>query len=135
MRVFRKITEENAEKLWRHLVRKGKYGDEKREYALPGLGRDKVWYWVEVPLDWLAFDWQSDDSRGTKLPRARSYAERPGEFPPGIALFDGSLPRAHVADGNHRGLAATLRGDKILQMLMPACDAEALWRAKKGVGC
>lgn len=96
---------------------------------------DVPWVRVRLPIEWLDFDWQDDGPTESKARRALAYAQREGEFPPGVARFS---PRtrsrsdtAYVADGNHRGLAATMRGDEDFLVLMPRDDFERLVEARE----
>jgi hypothetical protein len=95
---------------------------------LRGHGAD--WVLAGVPL-W-ALDYQTVEESGeARVARARAYAARRGAFPPGIAVYGGRSQRrrtgrGYVVDGNHRVLAATLRGDCAVRMFMPAGDYERL---------
>ena len=75
--------------------------------------------------------------RAPRISRARAYAARSGPLPPGIAKYGKyairrGFKQAYVADGNHRVMAATLRGDPAIGMYMPLPDYVALVRAVGG---
>lgn len=86
----------------------------------------REWVLANVPL--VALDYQTvEDSGEARVARARTYAARGGAFPPGIAVYGGRSQRrrtgrGYVVDGNHRVLAATMRGDCAIRMFMPAGD-------------
>ena len=94
--------------------------------------RDRRWVVASIPLD--ALDYQrAEDSSDTRIALARRYARRKGEFPPGVGSY-GPLSqkrrtgRVYVQDGNHRALAAQMRGDRDIRMLMPSTEYRAFMR-------
>lgn len=92
--------------------------------------RGAEWVVAEIPIDNLVFQ-TAADSGPERLARARQYASMAGAFPPGVASYHGrgrkrQSGRAWVQDGNHRVLAASMRGDDHIAMLMPAEEFRAL---------
>lgn len=141
------LSEGQAMGLWRDAWlggKHGEWGDEPEIAAFPSKGG--TWVLARVPMDWMEFDWQYDDNAPgpEKQRRAAAYAARSGRFPPGIATLsdrtlrhltaEGRPVRAFVQDGNHRGLAAAIRGDVDYSVLMPRQDFERLVTARSGHG-
>ena len=93
--------------------------------------RDATWVLAAVPIAMLDYQTEADSS-DTRIRLARRYAEKGGEFPPGIASYRSAKVRrtakAWVRDGNHRVLAAALRGDCAVRMLMPEVEFRVLER-------
>ena len=85
------------------------------------------WVLVRLPLSLLNYQ-RADDAGPERLARAQKYSERSTEFPPGIATYRGRkrTAKAFVSDGNHRTLAAEIRGDRSIRMFMPCSEYEAL---------
>ncbi len=96
--------------------------------------------WILAYIPIAALDYQTvEESGAPRVARARAYAARSGRLPPGIAkygrIYQGTWrpPRirtgkGYVADGNHRVLAAMMRGDRAIRMYMPLLDYVALVR-------
>jgi hypothetical protein len=90
------------------------------------------WILAYVPI--AALNYQSAAESGApRISRARAYAARPGPLPPGVAKYSAwaqrrKLARGYVLDGNHRVLAAVIRGDRAIRMYMPLHDYAALVR-------
>ncbi len=88
--------------------------------------------WVVATVPIGALDYQTAEESGeARIARARAYATRSGPFPPGIALYSGRRQKrrtgqGYVMDGNHRVLAAILRGDCAIRMFMPTPEYEQL---------
>ena len=95
-----------------------------------------IWILAYIPI--AALNYQTGEQAGApRISRARAYAARSGPLPPGIAKYSKYAVRkgfrqAYVADGNHRVMAATMRGDKAIRMYMPLPDYVALVRAVGG---
>jgi hypothetical protein len=104
--------------------------------------RGPSWVRATVPLDYLDFQTEEESSQ-ERVERARRYAARGTPFPPGTASYGGRSQRrrsgkAYVQDGNHRVLAAHLRGDCAIEMFMPEAEffavvEDARWR-ESGAG-
>ncbi|CAM6006571.1 unnamed protein product [Sphagnum balticum] len=83
---------------------------------------------VRIPLDRLDHFSQNEK-------REQEYADRPGEFPPIYVTYGESKfnrnddGTGYVADGNHRAVAAGLRGDKDILAIMPKADYERFMSA------
>ena len=109
-------------------------GNEVTLTHIPEESRD--WILAYVPI--RALNYQTGDESGApRISRARAYAARSGPLPPGIAKYGKyairrGFKQAYVADGNHRVMAATLRGDLAIRMYMPLPDYAALVRAVGG---
>jgi hypothetical protein len=94
------------------------------------------WVLAYVPI--AALNYQSAAESGApRISRARAYAARPGALPPGVAKYSAwaqrrKLARGYVLDGNHRVLAAVIRGDKAIRMYLPLYDYAALVRDAGG---
>ena len=109
-------------------------GNEVTLTLIPEESRD--WILAYVPI--RALNYQTGDESGApRISRARAYAARSGPLPPGIAKYGKyairrGFEQAYIADGNHRVMAATLRGDLAIRMYMPLPDYVALVRAVGG---
>jgi hypothetical protein len=130
-RVLRTLSVRSAIELYQSLYARGRHGHP------PSLGsyawmteRGDRWVVAEIPLDHLIFQTIAESSP-ERLARAQLYAARGGAFPPGTASYAGrsrarKSGKAYVQDGNHRVLAADLRGDSSIAMLMPEDEYRAL---------
>lgn len=131
---YDRMSHEQAHALYRRAYREGRHGVEPLEMTARMFStRPGPWVVAHVPL--VALDYQGEaDSGPDRLARAYAYARSPGRFPPGVAFYGErsrarKTRRAWVADGNHRALAAFLRGDCAALMLMPEEDYVALVEA------
>jgi hypothetical protein len=111
--------------------RQGRRGAEPPRSAFAWMTeRGDDWVLASLPLDLL--DYQREDEAGPeRVSLARSYAARASDPPPGTASYVGRARtrrsgKAFVADGNHRPLAASYRGDCAVRMFMPRPEYEAL---------
>lgn len=102
-----------------------------RPLALPAGDYLRMW----LPLSLL--DYQTlDQSADVRRKRAREYAARGEEFPPILARYSERRmqhgpPTFVVANGNHRALAAALRGDRYIQAFVPV-DHWVNWNKRTG---
>ncbi len=90
------------------------------------------WILAYIPIRALNYQ-TAEESGGPRISRARAYAARPGVLPPGVAKYGAwaqrrKLAKGYVSDGNHRVLAAVMRGDRAIRMYMPLSDYAALMR-------
>lgn len=136
------LTLAEADELWWQIRIAGRHGERpEKEKRYPIVSdadargsRFQSWVIAELPFDWLFFDWQMEENEPSerKLARARAYAQAEAPFPPGFATYSGrGKPIAFVQDGNHRGLAASMRGDTSYLVMMPEEDYLRL-TAKRG---
>jgi len=93
---------------------------------------DSDWILAYVPIAALNYQ-TAAESGAPRISRARAYAMRPGPLPPGIAKYGKfaqrrRIAKGYVADGNHRVMAAVIRGDRAIRMYMPLADYAALVR-------
>ena len=90
--------------------------------------RDRRWVLVMIPLRMLNYTTMSQ-ANDTRIQLAKDYARRGGEFPPGIGMYERDRGRRSsriwVQDGNHRALAAQIRGKHTMRMLMPENEFRA----------
>jgi hypothetical protein len=110
----------------------GRRGESPREQIALLREHGPEWVLAKVPIAALNYQ-TAEESSEERIARARAYAARPGVFPPGIALYGARSQRrgvgqGFVMDGNHRVLAARMRGDCAVRMFMPASDYAALAR-------
>lgn len=136
-RVLRRLSVREAVDLYQRLYERGRHGHP------PSLGsyawmteRGDRWVVAEVPLDNLNFQ-TATESGPERIALAREYAKRGGSFPPGVASYHGRARtrrsgQAYVQDGNHRVLAADIRGDDAIAMLMPEDEYRALVEDRRG---
>jgi len=92
--------------------------------------RGHAWVLAELPLAILNYQ-TLEESGDSRIELAKTYAKKMGGFPPGSASYNERSQRrragkAYVADGNHRTLAAQIRGDCAIRMFMPRGEYEAL---------
>ncbi len=94
--------------------------------------------WILAYIPIAALNYQTAEEAGApRISRARAYAARDGVLPPGVAKYGAwgqrrKLAKGFVVDGNHRVLAATMRGDMAIRMYMPLADYAALVRDAGG---
>lgn len=85
---------------------------------------DKPFALASIPIDALNFQ-DIADSGEERIARAERYARMDTPLPPALASYRGgrrNAPRAYVTDGNHRVLAATLRGNRTALVYIPVDD-------------
>lgn len=79
---------------------------------------------ASVPIDALNFQ-DVADSDPARIARAERYARMDTPLPPALATYRGgrrASGRAWVADGNHRVLAAAMRGNDTALVYIPLVD-------------
>ena len=113
------------------LYREGRHGEGPDAHVYDYLReRGKLWVLASIPLRMLDYQRENESSQG-RIERALAYSQRGGVFPPGVAKYRHVLRRrragvAFVQDGNHRTLAAEMRGDCAIAMFMPRSEYMAL---------
>lgn len=101
------------------------------------IDRGPRWVLANISLD--ALDFQTISESGPdRIARAQHYASLPTALPPGTASYNTRSQKrragkAYVTDGNHRVLAAEMRGDCAVRMFMQedefiAFERDAQWR-------
>lgn len=106
----------------------GKHAGQKRE---PHIERDR-WVLIQAPV--LRLNTIFDDSEylpsAAATRRILEYRDRPAATAPPVRLGFGAFSArrgardAYVKNGNHRVLAARMRGDESVEAIMPAEDFE-----------
>jgi len=137
--VLERLTDAEVEATWADLYRRGKHEPTlTRGSRVPTFTRHGRWVLVRLPIAWLNHTWLDDhqEPSPTVIARIERYAREPGELPPGLALYNERaarrrLPMIYVADGNHRVVAASLRGQSHALMFMPEDDFERYLTTRK----
>ena len=128
--ILRHVPLDDAIAIYETLYERGRHGRRPLSAERWMAGHGPAWAVAHVPIENLDFmTWEEASPERRAL--ARLYAERGGAFPPGLATYGPRArrrrtARAFVQDGNHRVLAAELRGHKSALMLMPEPELRAL---------
>ena len=123
-RVLDKLSGSEAAAWYARLFEQGRHGRPPPEGVEKSfLRRGRSWVMASIPLSSLIYHSKKDAS-GTRIALARKYAKQGGEFPPGVGAYDPRIrPRkVYIQDGNHRALAAQMRGDRAVHVLMPSIE-------------
>lgn len=132
-KVIDKLSGSEAAAWYARLFEQGRHGRPPPEGIEKSfLRRGRSWVMASIPLNSLIYHSKKDAS-STRIALARKYAKQGGEFPPGVGSYD---PRREpvkvwIQDGNHRALAAQMRGDRAVHVLMPTVEYRAFIRDRR----
>lgn len=117
---------------------KGRHGrlDRAQLDALMRGRWDQPFALASIPIDALNFQ-DVPDSDPDRIARAERYARMDTPLPPAFVTYRGGRRgggRGYVADGNHRVLAAALRGNQRALVYIPVDDLRRLLADSERVG-
>ena len=126
-RVLDKLSGSEAAAWYARLFEQGRHGCPPPEGVEKSfLRRGRSWVVASIPLSSLIYHSKKDAS-STRIALARKYAKQGGVFPPGVGSYDSrhGPVKVYIQDGNHRALAAQMRGDRAVHVLMPTSEYRA----------
>ena len=124
------VSASEAAAWYARLFEQGRHGRPPPEgVAKSFLRRGRCWVVASIPLGSLIYHSKKDAS-STRIALAKKYAKQGGEFPPGVGSYDPRIQpgKVYIQDGNHRALAAQMRGDRAVHVLMPMVEYRAFVR-------